>query len=235
MLSQKILQTLFRALDLAEEVRAVVSRMRGQATPPPPWDAPPAWPPPGDSDLKEDRARDDSARSYSARKSTPPSPAVRPDPDAEGAYSAKPARKTKSAAKPAAKKKAAAVKKRPAAQSSDAGTTTGGDLAAVAAALDRGEVTPLTESMEVHGRNLLARMVWALAASDKTVGRGLTGPDVAALITKAGIKTVPNNIMRAVRQDNGALFTRAPGEGRAVILTLTDEGRAQARALGLLS
>lgn len=37
LLSQRVLNGLFRVLDLAEDVRASLRRLRGQPTPPPPW------------------------------------------------------------------------------------------------------------------------------------------------------------------------------------------------------
>jgi hypothetical protein len=85
--------------------------------------------------------------------------------------------------------------------------------------------------MAVSGRTMPGRILWALWHSERMLQRGLTGPEVAELLTRAGVKTAPNNIMRAVRQDRGRFFSRNPSDGRAVQLMLTEEGRRMAQQL----
>lgn len=228
MLSQKILQGLFRALDLADEVRATIDRMRGK----PPAGA--AWetvPPPSSSPLSSARggpANTDTEsgdanpnwQSYVRDTASPlaeTKPARRRTGEAAAHKKAKPA--------PRAKKKAAAA--------APARGEPKNDLQAILDVVGRGEFPTLTDALEVDGRSMLGRMVWALAAAEKVLGHGLSGPDVADLVGRLGIVTAPNNVMRAIRLDGGRLFEKGSGTGRALVLGLTEEGRAQARKLGL--
>ncbi|MEW5850443.1 MAG: hypothetical protein AB2A00_16785 [Myxococcota bacterium] len=210
MLSQRLLDGLFKALDFAEEIRGTVNRLRGKPTEPPPWEV--SWP-------KGENA---------APPASAPAVAVVGEPPSEDTTSRAPRR-----AKPAATRKPASTAARRKSTPPAPSSTDSAALTTLTDALDRGTVPPPAE-LELKGKPMLGRILWALAHSQALSGHGLTGPEVAKALTHAGIKTAPNNVMRAVRQDGGELFQREDGAGRAVVLVLTDEGRrAAAEHLGV--
>ena len=214
-LTQKLFRILFRALDLVEEVRTALARARGE-TQTPPWESPP---PPSAADPDPQPP----APPPYAPPSAPPAPASagrgRPR-RARAPRAPQPKRSTPSARKPAASA--------PQAQE-DPDTAVQQILDAVAA----GKMPALSPELAVAGKTMPARVIWSLSAAGVALGRGLTGPEMSALLTQSGVTTAANNIMRTIRQDGRTFFARTPGEGRAGILTLTPAGAAQAKELGL--
>lgn len=189
MIGPRLLDGLFKALDIAEEIHAAVQRLRGRAPSVVPWQTPVVTPPspPASSNGHHARAR----------------PAARREN----------ARKTNGLHKSTAPRKAASRRK-------EAASTDGIDplLTHVKS------VKAPDESVAVDGKTLPGRIVWALAHGQQALGRGLTSPEISRILDEVGVPTVNNNIMRAVRQDAGTLFLRRPGQGRAVHLSLTQEG-----------
>lgn len=186
MIGPRILDGLFKALDLAEELHAAVQRLRGRTPAPAPWQAPVVEAPRNGDGAKHTRAaparRNGTARTHNGAKKVPRKKAV------------------------------------PRRAEAPAGTPLDGLMTHVKA------VKAPDESVAVDGKTLPGRIVWALAHAQQSLGRGLTSPEISRVLDEVGVPTVNNNIMRAVRQDGGKLFLRRPGQGRAVHLSLTQEG-----------
>lgn len=234
-LTQSMLRALFKALDFVEEVRAVWLRMKGDTVAPPPWQAAPG--PEAPAAPQESRPKDPPPPAAhpepSSRAKTMRMRAVKPPPEKPVVSKGEP-KKAPAKPKPAASRKSTPPTRQPITGSTPP-PVGGPAFETLLAAVGTERVATLTEELAIEGKTMPARVVWALAAAQGVLGRGLTGPQMSELLGKAGIPTAPNNLMRTIRQDAGTLFERNPGDGRAVILTLTAEGLRQARALGVMA
>lgn len=198
MLSQKVLEGLFKALDIAEEVRTTVRRLRGKPTEPPPWDnwthsAPTPVPP-------------------SADGSDPPVPTTEEPPEKAP---------TKHKEKRSAKKATSPRKSQP--------PVANRELSDLLEAIEREEISPPDKDVELDGKALLARIMWAVAQGQSYLGRGLTGAEITKVLSSAGYKTVANNVLRAVRMDDGGYFARGPKHGSASQVVLSTAGLEMAQ------
>lgn len=242
-LTQKLLRALFKALDLVEEVRATWHRMRGEPNVPPPWAAEPgpsdaagASPPleplavntDGSTPSEEEEdppPRPRKPRKRPTSKTVASSAAAEPKPRATSTSSAPEERPSRAGVKP----------RRQPVTGTQPPPVGGPPFQALLDAVGTPAVPVITEELAIDGKTMPARVVWALSAARTVLGRGLTGPEMSEALGKAGIPTAPNNLMRTIRQDGGALFERSPGEGRAVVLNLTATGLDRARSLGVLA
>jgi len=180
MIGPKLLDGLFKALDIAEELHAAVQRLRGRTPSPPPWQAPVPPPPKPDGHSRAAPARRETKARTHKNGKKPGRPTVLPAPTGNGDAFLEQVRKL---------------------------------------GLEKPD-----ESVAVDGKTLPGRIVWALAHAQQTLGRGVTSPEISTMLDVVGVPTVNNSIMRAVRQDGGHLFLRRPGPGRAVHLSLTQDG-----------
>jgi hypothetical protein len=200
MLSQTILNSLFKALDVAEELRSAYLRLRGKPEESPPWDT-------------------------AVSPSVPPAPEdVEEPPLAETV----PPRKPRAAKKPSRVKPAKAKPRGGAKKRASPPRATPATWESFLQSVGAGELAPPPADLALDGKTMNTRLLWAIVRAEQALGRGLTAPEVAQVLEAAGLKSAPSNIMRTVRQDGGKLFAKGPRSGNAVTLVLTEKGRGLA-------
>jgi hypothetical protein len=242
----RLLDAVFRTLDVVDLARERVDVFLGRSPRPEgagDWDPLPVSPDRGADAPPHEGAADDGRRpERRSAKATKADPAQKPKREPP-----KPSAPTKPNVSPAARNKGKANGEKNATSTS---APKGGKASrkgsvdrkgaevdsararAVLTHLRQGDAGVLEESAAVEGRKVLARVLWALDAAEKSGSElGLTAADASALLhLAAGIEVFATNVARTCR-DETHLIAESEPDGRSKRYVLTDQGRKVASSL----
>jgi hypothetical protein len=217
-LVNRLLDVFFRTLDAVDAAREKVERARGHKKPDP-WSS--DWQPtPEPSPPVATRA--------------PPAVSVPKAAPAPSSKAPKASAKTaKAAPKKTAAKKASGSKRKGSVDRK--GTDFDSPRArAIVAKLQQKNAGVITDDADLKGKKVLARVLWALEASEKAGSElGLTAADASALLGLAAqVEVFSTNVARTCRDETDFIVESAP-DGRSKRYKLTDQGRAAAGQLAV--